>query len=246
MKKILLMVGISFLSLAPYALAQSGFVPLAPIPGLTDISPTSVVNSSTLTNFFNNLYKYLIGLAAVIAVIQIIWAGLDIAYFHKDAVSVITDDKGKIYNAIFGLVLVLSPVLVFSIINPAILNLSLSLPELKTVSGTLAPTTQEQGKVTTPVTTGAGNPCGLINVGGSAQGNCTTTIFTEDTYATPPVGAWCYKLATPDNGKLYNCYRDQEGCRSSCRTTTCDSWLARDKCSTTQGTTCTVACVLGT
>ncbi len=135
MKKILALTALSFLALAPYALAQSGFVPLAPIPGLTDAANTSVVNSTTLANFFNNLYKYIIGLAAAIAVVQIIWAGIDIAYFHKDAVSAITDDKGKIYNAIIGLVLVLSPVLVFSIINPAILNLSLALPELKTASG---------------------------------------------------------------------------------------------------------------
>jgi len=107
----------------------SGFVPLAPIPGLTQ---GVVADSNGLANFLNNLYKYLIGLAAVIAIIQIIWAGIDIAFFHKDAVSAITDDKGKIYNAIFGLVLVLSPALVFSIINPSILNLSLNLPPLDT------------------------------------------------------------------------------------------------------------------
>ncbi len=43
------------------------------------------------------------------------------------------DGKGRISNAIFGLVLVLSPALVFSIINPSILNLSLDLPIIKTV-----------------------------------------------------------------------------------------------------------------
>ncbi|MFA5942331.1 MAG: hypothetical protein WC798_01525 [Candidatus Paceibacterota bacterium] len=112
------------------------FVALAPIPGLTDASVTSVVNSTSLATFFNNLYKYLIGLAAILAIIQIIWSGLDIAYFHKDAVSTITDDKGKIYNAIYGLILVLSPAIVFSIINPNILNLSLNLPALDTKSST--------------------------------------------------------------------------------------------------------------
>ena len=115
----------------------TGFVALAPIPGLTSQDATSVLNATSFAAFFNNLYKYLIGLAATLAVIQIIWAGLDIAIWHKDAVSAITDDKGKIYNAIFGLVLVLSPVLVFSIINPNILNLSLSVKPLDTKTITM-------------------------------------------------------------------------------------------------------------
>ncbi len=140
MKKTLLFVGLGFVALAglaPHAFAQ-GFVPLAPIPGLTDLSPTSVINSDTLANFFNNLYKYLIGLAATLAVIEIIWAGLDISFFHKDAASAISTDKGRIYNAIFGLVLVLSPALVFYIINPRILDLSLDLPPISPLAQTPA------------------------------------------------------------------------------------------------------------
>jgi len=133
MKKIFFFALLAVVSFAPHAFAE-GFTALAPIPGLTDISPTSVINSDTLSTFFNNLYKYLIGIAAILAVLQIIWAGLDIAFFHKDAVATIVDDKGKIYNAIFGLVLVLAPFLVFSIINPSILNLSLDLPKLYTAT----------------------------------------------------------------------------------------------------------------
>lgn len=109
-----------------------GFTALAPIPGLTDQSVTSVINSTSLANFFNNLYKYLIGIAAILAVIEIIWAGIEIAT-NQDSVSKMLDGKGRISNAIFGLVLVLSPALVFSIINPSILNLSLNLPAIKTV-----------------------------------------------------------------------------------------------------------------
>ncbi|MBU6388780.1 hypothetical protein KGQ72_02825 [Patescibacteria group bacterium] len=131
MKKIMLL-SILFVSFGfvPHVLAQSGFVPLAPIPGLTQ---GVTADQAGLASFFNNLYKYLIGLAAALAVIMITWGGLEIA-MNKDDVSKITDSKGRIYNAIFGLVLVLSPVLVFSIINPSILNLSLNLPPLDTKS----------------------------------------------------------------------------------------------------------------
>ncbi len=118
---------IIFFGLAPDVFAQ-GFVPLAPIPGLTDIQPSE----GGLATFFNNLYKYLIGLAAALAVIMIIWGGLE--YSTQDSISKKSDGKQRIYDAIFGLVLVLSPVLVFSIINPSILNLSLNLKPLDTKS----------------------------------------------------------------------------------------------------------------
>ena len=109
--------------------ATSAFVPIAPIPGLTQ---GVTANQTGLANFFNNLYKYAIGLAAELAVIMIVWGGLEIS--TQDSISKQGAGREKIYNAIFGLVLVLSPVLVFSIINPAILNLSLNLPALKTAS----------------------------------------------------------------------------------------------------------------
>lgn len=125
MKKILLAAFIVlFLGLAPHVFAQ-GFVPLAGIPGLTE---GGAADSGNLAVFFNNLYKFLIGLAAALAVIEIIWGGLEIS---TESVSKKTEGKERIQNAIFGLVLVLSPVLVFSIINPSILNLSLNLEPLK-------------------------------------------------------------------------------------------------------------------
>lgn len=114
-----------FFGLAPHVFAQ-GFTALAPIPGLTsDTAVTSIVNTKSFADFFNNLYKYCIGLAAIFAVIMIIWGGLE--YATQDVPGAKASGKEKIQQAILGLVLVLSPVLVFSIINPNILNLSLSL-----------------------------------------------------------------------------------------------------------------------
>lgn len=117
-------------SCVPNSGTQSGFTALAPIPGLTDQSSTSVVNSTGFANFFNNLYKYLIGIAAVLAVIEIIWGGIEIS--TQDSISKNQDGKERIQQAVLGLVLILSPVIVFSIINPSILNLSISLHNLKT------------------------------------------------------------------------------------------------------------------
>lgn len=111
----------------------SGFTALAPVPGLTDTANTSLVNSASLTTFFNNLYKYLIGLASTLAIGIIIYEGIKIAYSQENISSII-NSKGRIAQALTGLGLILSPVVVFSIINPSILNLSVALPPLDTAT----------------------------------------------------------------------------------------------------------------
>lgn len=173
MTKALIVACILAFGFAPQVFAQSGFVPLAPIPGLTDAANTSVVNSATLANFFNNLYKYLIGLAAVLAVIMIIWGGLEIS--TQDSVSKQGAGRERITEALLGLVLVLAPVLVFSVINPSILNLSINFQELN-----LAP-----GATTTPATSGGGgvdtgSGCTVTGVSGILQiATCPTEAASE-------------------------------------------------------------------
>jgi len=166
---------------AQQAKGGSGFTALAPIPGLTDNKTTSVVNSDTLATFFNNLYKYLIGLAAALAVIMIVWGGIE--YATQDVPFVKSKGKERITEALFGLVLILSPYLVFSIINPSILNLSLNLPPLDTRSG--SGTAQS-----VPV------PVKLPTCSGAQKTNCVPradVVFNEGTYVVPPPGAYCFK-----------------------------------------------------
>lgn len=146
MKKIVLISFIVFVfGIVPHTFAQ-GFVPLTPIPGLTQ-DTTAIINNGNFASFFNNLYKYCIGLAAVLAVIMIIWGGLEIS--TQDSISKQGAGRERITQAILGLILVLSPVLVFSIINPSILNLSLSIPALNTVSGVKVQTTRDTQLTTT-------------------------------------------------------------------------------------------------
>ncbi len=100
-------------------LAGSGFVPITNFPAFT-----SYTSSSSLTPFINNLYTYAIGIATILAVIEIIWGGFlwmgsGASISNKEA------GRGKIMMAIFGLILVLSPYLILSLINPNLLNLRL-------------------------------------------------------------------------------------------------------------------------
>lgn len=214
-KSILIVSALVFFGLVGHAAAQ-GFVPLAPIPGLTDPGTAdSVARSQNLAVFFNNLYKYLIGLAAVLAIIMIIWDGLRIAT-NQDNVSIITDSKGRIYNAIFGLVLVLSPVLVFSIINPSILNLSINLKPLNMTSAPVQNNTQQQQ---TQLPT-----CTSIIRTNCVHRNDAVNAVAEAAYATPQPGGWCYQIALCTNSS----------CKAACGEGGCNYYCGNEtQCSTT-------------
>lgn len=113
-----------------------GFVPLTNIPLLTETG-----NSFSLDTFLNGLYRLAIGAAAVIAVIQIMRAG--IMYMGGDSVTEKKEARNLIGLAIGGLILVLSPVVVFSVINPEILSLKIG-----NISGLTADTRTTATKAT--------------------------------------------------------------------------------------------------
>ncbi len=207
-----------FFVIVPHVSAE-GFTALAPIPGLTDsatVNTASGLAENTLANFFNNLYKYLVGLAAVIAVIEIIFGGIEIS--TPDSVAKEKLGKERIYNAIFGLVLVLSPVLVFSVINPSILNLSLNLPKLDTRVSTTTPVRQQLPPCIAGNTAGAGVTCTFVPLdrsgttatlptcGPSVVGTCTTV---------PPAclpGKYCYRTIDRNNIAAVECSSSSAEC----------------------------------
>lgn len=158
-----------FLGSIQHVFAQE-FVPLAEIPNLTK---GVVANSEGLATFLNNLYKYLIGFAAMLAIIEIIWGGLEIS--TKDSVSKQSDGRERITQAIFGLILVLSPVLVFSIINPSILNLSLN---LRPINLAVPPTTVPSSGGTGDTTAAKSSECYVANNNGQVA--CPTQQAAND------------------------------------------------------------------
>lgn len=184
-------------SIAPHVLAQ-GFVPLAEIEGLTK---GVEANTEGLAVFFNNLYKFAIGMATVLAVIMIIWGGIE--YSWQDIPGAKSNGKERIQQAILGLVLVLSPALVFSIINPSILNLSINLKPLDTKSGPPAVATScPAGTIGTPPD--CKPPC----VGGRRTDCNRPASKQEGNSETPIVGQYCYMRVDPakaDSSAEYVC-----------------------------------------
>ncbi|HWH06929.1 MAG TPA: hypothetical protein VNU47_00140 [Candidatus Paceibacterota bacterium] len=112
------------IALPSIAFAQ-GFVPLTNLPGLSDFE-----QSPDLPAFLNSLYKICIGVAATLAVFQIMHAGIKFMT-NKGSVSENEQAKDLIRGAVLGLLLVLSPVIVFGIINPKILELDLDVSRLE-------------------------------------------------------------------------------------------------------------------
>ncbi|HEY0011040.1 MAG TPA: hypothetical protein VGB97_04010 [Candidatus Paceibacterota bacterium] len=174
------------------------FVPLTNLPGIEDAS-----KPDTLPDFLNYLYRLCIGIAAGIAVLQIMRAG---AYFmfHKGSVGHNEQAKHLISSSLLGLLLVLSPAIVFGIINPDILKLKL---DLSSLSRTLTdiPQTPEQKRGQDAITSlGSGSVTGttlkkgvfptkagldtfltqctakvMVNEGIATSKGCTTTCTTK-------------------------------------------------------------------
>jgi hypothetical protein len=124
MKKYFFLTLLIIVPLAVFAQTNtSNFVPLTNFPAFTSTSATG--SSVDFASFFNSLYKYCIGLAAALALLQIMRAGFT-WMTAGDSSEKVSQARSLITNAAFGLVLVLSPVIVFGIINPNILNLQLN------------------------------------------------------------------------------------------------------------------------
>lgn len=96
----------------------TAFVPLTQFPQIQ-----SIATASSLPQFFNTLYKICIGVGSVLAVLMIMYAGVEIM---RSSGSVTSNQaaKTRIQNSVLGLILLLAPTIVFGIINPSILNLN--------------------------------------------------------------------------------------------------------------------------
>ncbi len=108
-----------------YMLTTSGFAPLTSFPAFTNYAA-----STSLVHFVNSLYTYAIGIAVILAVLEIVWGGF---LWMGSGASVTNKEAGrhKIMMAIFGLVLVLSPYVVFQFINPSALSMKLGTSSVK-------------------------------------------------------------------------------------------------------------------
>src|SRR3989344_5417366 len=115
-KKIAFALGLVAFLVPLLVLAQnSGFTPLAPIPG-TDAN-------ADLPTFLNSWFRIGVGVAAFLAVIMIAIGGFE--YMGSEGVTNKEAGRSRMMNAVFGLLLILASFIIFALINPKILDFTI-------------------------------------------------------------------------------------------------------------------------
>lgn len=107
---------LAFLAFAPLTAFAEDIVlePLTDTPFLTPIAS----GSGGLTEFFNSIYIYLIGLAGVIAVLFTIRYGITLMLSQTPFA--ISESRAKIFDVFFGLALIVSPVILLGLVDQRI------------------------------------------------------------------------------------------------------------------------------
>lgn len=138
MKKTFLLIIVS--CLLPVAVfAQESFAPteyelLVPLPG---IETTEGSGKTTAAAYIPGLFALIIGIAGVLAVIKIIFGGIQ--YMSTDAFTGKSEAKATIQNALWGLLLAVSAWLILNTINPDLVNFDLNITPQKIQTPTTPP-----------------------------------------------------------------------------------------------------------
>lgn len=141
--------------------AQVGdYVPLAPLPGI------ETPESTRLQSYLPAIFNLSIGVAAALAFIMITFGG--IVYATSDSITLKSDGKNYIENALWGLLLVLGAYAILYTINPKILSFNLSIDSISISTSTPTVTSGPGGGASTNGTGCQGRcPYSYINSNGS-------------------------------------------------------------------------------
>lgn len=125
MKKLLLTFCFCLLLTVPVITGAQGEVKYSPIVGIPVPSGMGVSDASNLTasEYVRVLYALSISIAAMLAVVKIIYAGIQ--YMLSDVVTSKQNAKADIKGALFGLLIVISAALLLQTINPKLLDLNI-------------------------------------------------------------------------------------------------------------------------
>jgi hypothetical protein len=116
--------------------------------------PVETVGGDTFGGYINMLYLTAVSLAAVLAVLKLILAG--VKYMLSDVVTTKSEAKSDIKGALVGLLIIIAGVLVLNEINPSITDNNVGFPEkvknvkLSLKTNPLKPSTTADGKNLAP------------------------------------------------------------------------------------------------
>ncbi len=128
----------------PILTQAQGYSPLVGIPG---VDP----NVNDFDTYINTLYALSISIAALLAVIKIVIAG--VKWMMTDVVTSKSEAKKDIQGALLGLLIVLGAVLIITVINPDILDVNLNLDKASTQTSSGTSGTSPAGAAAIPLFT---------------------------------------------------------------------------------------------
>lgn len=131
MKKIFLLILIA-VAFAPFATEAQEYTLLEPLPCIEGTSTdgtcdraTNTTKTINLNDYIGYIFKFSIALAAFLAVIMIIWGGVQ--YMTSEVPFLKLEGKNKIGDAIAGLLMVLASYLILATIDPRLVEINTSI-----------------------------------------------------------------------------------------------------------------------
>ncbi len=111
---------------------NSNYCMLAPLPGLGDGSGNLPVTS--FGNYISTIIYIVFGLIGVLSVFMIVFGGIE--YMTGTSAGEKEGGKSRITNAILGLLLALCSYIILNTINPKLVNLGVTIPQVAVVAST--------------------------------------------------------------------------------------------------------------
>ncbi len=107
----------------------AAIIPCGPRPG--PLAPGENISGCTLKDFFQllvNIYNFLLGMAAIVAILILVWGGIQMFIYHyqESPEEKLSSAKLTITRAIFGLVIIAAAYL---IVNTLLLLLGVQNPQ---------------------------------------------------------------------------------------------------------------------
>lgn len=131
--KIFPIIVVSFILGLPGVLLAEDRPPFTPIVGIPGVADPSL----NFSDYINALYALAISIAAIMAVIKIIIAG--VKYMLSDVVTSKSEALSDIQGAIFGLIIVISSYLILYVINPQLIKMEVFMTKVVPVAVPPAP-----------------------------------------------------------------------------------------------------------
>jgi hypothetical protein len=129
-----------------YALTDD-YTMLTPLPISSDCGANSTTCKTSLSTYLPGMFKFAIGIAAVMAFVMITFGG--IMYMTSDAISGKAQGREYVTNAVYGLLLVIGAWVILNTINPQILKFDLNLqkPSIQSATPTVTSTSYDSKTV---------------------------------------------------------------------------------------------------